>query len=105
MASDMIIRARMINGDTVEVKILMVHIMETGFRKDPGTKQLVPAHYITDVVIKLAGIPQVVVQCAGGISKNPFFGFRFKGAKAGEFVAVSAVDNKGIQYEHDAIIV
>ncbi|MEW6294331.1 MAG: thiosulfate oxidation carrier complex protein SoxZ, partial [Pseudomonadota bacterium] len=32
---------------------------------------------------------------AGSVSRNPVFGFKVKGAKAGDKVAVSWVDNKG----------
>jgi len=31
----------------------------------------------------------------GGVSKNPYLGFKVKGAKAGDKVAVSWVDNTG----------
>lgn len=105
MATDMIIRARLIENGITEVKILMVHVMETGTRKNPSTKQLIPAHYITDVEIKLNATPVVAIQCAGGISKNPFFGFRITGAKARDFIYVSAVDNKGNKLEHSSIVI
>ena len=48
MADPMRIRASM-SGDTVEVKILMRHDMETGQRKDASGK-VVPAHYIKTLV-------------------------------------------------------
>ena len=34
-------------------------------------------------------------QTGGSVSRNPVFGFKVKGAKAGDKVAVSWVDNKG----------
>ena len=48
MSDPMRIRA-VANGDKVEVKILMSHVMETGQRKD-ADGAVVPAHYIVKVV-------------------------------------------------------
>lgn len=105
MAGEMQIRARMIGGEIADVKVLISHEMEPGTRKDPKTKQLVPAHYITEVVATLNGTPVITAHWGGGISKNPFFGFKLNSAKAGDFVAISAVDNKGGKFEKNAIIV
>ena len=41
MSGEMQIRARMTGGDVVDVKILIAHVMETGTRKDPKTKNLI----------------------------------------------------------------
>lgn len=105
MAEQIQIRARMQGNEITEVKILLVHEMETGLRKDPKTKNLIPAHYIKDVVVTLNGKPVLQAQWSTGISKNPFLGLRLVGAKAGDFVAISAVDNLGKKYEHDAIVI
>lgn len=105
MAGEIQIRARMISSDVVEVKALFTHPMETGTRKDPKTKALIPAHNINHVTATLNGITVLIVQCSSGISKNPFFGFRVKGAKPGDFVALSAIDNLGVKFEHDAIVI
>lgn len=105
MAGQIQIRARMSGSDLVDVKILLSHDMETGTRKDPKTKNLIPAHYIKDATITLNGKPALEVQCAAGIAKNPFFGIKIKGAKPGDFVAISAVDNLGTKYEHNAIVI
>lgn len=104
MAGEMQIRARM-NGDVVDVKVLISHPMETGTRKDPKTKQLIPAHYITDVSATLNGTVVLTAHWGGGIAKNPFWGFRVRGGKPGDFVVISAVDNQGGKFEHDAIVI
>ena len=105
MAGQIQIRARMMSSDVADVKILLTHDMETGTRKDPKTKNTIPAHYIKDVTITLNSKPVMQVQCAAGISKNPFFGLRIKGAKSGDFVAINAVDDLGARYEHNAIVI
>ena len=94
MAEPMKIRATM-QGDVADVKVLMNHPMETGLRKDAKTGQLVPAHHINTVTAKINGATVLEGSMAGGVSKNPYLGFKVKGAKSGDTVEVSWVDNKG----------
>jgi sulfur-oxidizing protein SoxZ len=94
MAEPMRIRATMA-GDVADVKVLMNHPMETGLRKDAKTGQLVPAHYITDVTATVNGTKVLNAGLSGGISKNPYLGFKVKGPKAGDKVVVTWADNKG----------
>ena len=93
MADPMTIRAQM-KGDVCEVRVLMSHPMETGQRKDSDGKT-VPAHHIQTITVALNGKAVVSGQTGGSVSRNPVFGFKVKGAKAGDKVAVSWVDNKG----------
>jgi sulfur-oxidizing protein SoxZ len=93
MADAMKIRATL-KGEVTEVKVLMIHPMETGRRKnDFGDVE--PAHFIQLVTATLNGKPVLEAQWGTGISKNPYLTFRLKGAKAGDKVAVNWVDNKG----------
>ena len=105
MAGQMQIRARMIGGDVADVKVLITHVMETGQRKDPKTKNLVPAHFINSFIATLNGKVVLESQWGTGVAKNPFVGFKVKGAKPGDFIAVNAVDNTGATFEHNAIII
>ncbi len=103
MAEPMRIRATMA-GDAADVKVLMNHPMETGLRKDAKTGQLVPAHFITEVTATVNGTPVMKGGLSGGISKNPYLGFKVKGAKSGDKVTVSWVDNMGDKNSADATI-
>ena len=103
MAEPMRIRATMA-GDVADVKVLMNHPMETGLRKDAKTGQLVPAHYITDVTATVNGTQVLDAGLSGGISKNPYLGFKVKGPKNGDKVVVSWVDNKGDKNSAEATI-
>ncbi len=96
MADPMKIRATL-QGDLVEVKVLINHPMETGQRKDPESGSSVPLHFIQMVTATLNGMPVMEAQWSQAISKNPFLGFRIRGAKAGDCVAVAWSDNKGQQ--------
>lgn len=103
MAEPMRIRATMA-GDAADVKVLMNHPMETGLRKDAKTGQLVPAHYITEVTAAVNGTPVLKGGMSGGISKNPYLGFKVKGAKAGDKVTVNWVDNTGDKNSAEATV-
>ena len=103
MAEPMRIRATMA-GDVADVKVLMNHPMETGLRKDAKTGQLVPAHYITEVNASVNGTAVLQAGMSGGVSKNPYLGFKVKGAKAGDKVVVSWADNKGDKNSAEATI-
>jgi sulfur-oxidizing protein SoxZ len=105
MAGEMQIRARMINDDVADVKILLTHDMETGQRKDAKTNKIRPAHFINQLIATLNGNTVLTAQWGTGISKNPFLGFRVKGAKRGDFIAISAVDNLGAKFDHNAIVI
>jgi sulfur-oxidizing protein SoxZ len=103
MAEPMRIRATM-SGDVADVKVLMNHPMETGQRKDAKTGQLVPAHYISTVTASINGANVLNGGMSGGISKNPYLGFKVKGAKAGDKVVVNWVDNTGDKNTAEATI-
>ena len=103
MADAMKIRATM-EGDSANIKVLMNHPMETGQRKDAKTGQTVPAHYIQQVSAALNGKNVLDAQWGVAISKNPFLGFKVKGAKAGDKVTVNWADNKGEKSTAEATV-
>jgi sulfur-oxidizing protein SoxZ len=93
MAEAMRIRAQAA-GDKTTVRVLMSHEMETGQRKDAAGK-LIPAWFIQEVSATHNGKPVLTAQWGPSISKNPFMQFVVKGAKAGDKITISWVDNKG----------
>ena len=103
MAEPMKIRAT-IEGDVANVKVLMNHAMETGQRKDAKTGQLIAAHFIQTVTAQMNGKTVLEAQWSQAVSKNPFLGFKVKGAKAGDKVVVSWTDNKGDKNSAEAAV-
>ena len=93
MADPMKIRATA-QGDTVEVRVLMQHEMETGQRKDAQGKTI-PAWHIQQVTATANGKTVLSAQWGPAISKNPYLQFSLKGAKAGDKVSVRWLDNRG----------
>ncbi len=79
MSDPMRIRAQAQGGGAV-VRVLMSHEMETGQR------------------VVLSG------EWGTAIAKNPFTEFLVKGAKAGDKVAVSWVDNRGDKRSDEAVV-
>jgi sulfur-oxidizing protein SoxZ len=102
MADPMRIRAQA-SGDKATVRVLMSHEMETGQRKD-STGKVIPAWFIQEVSATLNGKTVMTAQWGPAVSKNPFLQFNLKGAKAGDKVAVSWVDNKGDKRTDEATV-
>jgi sulfur-oxidizing protein SoxZ len=93
MPDPMRIRATVKDG-VADVRVLMAHEMETGQRKDAAGK-IVPVWHITEVTASLNGKPVLVAHWGPAVSKNPYLQFKIRGAKAGDKIGVSWVDNKG----------
>jgi sulfur-oxidizing protein SoxZ len=94
MASKIKVKVKL-KGDIAEVKSLMMHPMETGARKDPDSGLTIPSHYITQLTFANNGEPVMVVNCSTAVSRDPYFSFSFSGAKPGDTLTVSWVDNTG----------
>lgn len=88
------LQARAQDGIT-QVKALIKHPMETGARKDRTTGDLIPAHFIQSVQCHYQDTLVMDATWSGGVSKNPYFSFSFKGGAAGETVSLSWTDNLG----------
>lgn len=106
MSDPMRIRAQLM-GDKVDVRVLVAHEMETGLRKDTDGK-IVPANYIQSVTATCNGKTVLSAQWGPSVSKNPTLAFKFAaaatGAKVGDKVTVSWVDNKGDKRSDEAAI-
>jgi sulfur-oxidizing protein SoxZ len=94
MASSTKIRAKL-KGDVTEVKALMTHPMDTGLAKDKKTGEVIPAHFIQEVVCKWKDQVVMTALWSGGVSKNPYLAFKFKGAAKGDTIELAWTDNKG----------
>jgi sulfur-oxidizing protein SoxZ len=83
-----------LKDDVTEVKMVINHPMETGRKKD-DFGQLIPAHFIRNLVVQLNGKPVFEAQFGTGIAKNPYLTFRIKGAKLGDKLETNWLDNLG----------
>jgi len=102
MGDPMRIRAQSA-GDKTTVRVLMSHEMETGQRRDPAGK-VVPAWFIQEVSAALNGKPVLAAQWGPSVAKNPFMQFVVRGAKAGDKISVTWLDNKGDKRTDEATV-
>ncbi len=102
MADPMRIRAQA-SGDKASVRVLMRHEMETGQRKDTAGKTI-PAWFIQEVVAQHNGKLVMNAQWGPSVSKDPYFQIFVKGAKVGDKITVTWVDNKGDKRTDEATV-
>ena len=102
MADPMKIRTRL-EGDVVQVRVLMSHVMETGQRKNPQG-ELIAAHFIKLVNVTYRDRTVLSAQWGPAVSRNPYLSFRFRGAAKGEKIRISWTDSKGDSRTDEATI-
>jgi sulfur-oxidizing protein SoxZ len=102
MAEPMRIRARLKEGVT-EVHVLMLHPMETGFRKDDAGRPI-SAHYITDVQISVQGRTVLSATLSRAVSQDPLLYFRFQGGRVDDTIRVDWIDTLGERRTDEAQI-
>ena len=90
-------------GDAADVKVLMSHPMETGQRKNEKG-ELVPVHFIQSVIATHNGKTVLDAQWSQAIARNPFLGFRVKGAKPGDKITISWIDTAGDKSSIDTTV-
>jgi sulfur-oxidizing protein SoxZ len=89
------IRVRAIAGSEVtEVQALIQHPMDSGFVKDADGK-LIPPHHIETVEFEAGGKTVFTALWGPAVSKDPFVKFSFKGAKKGDELKITWIDNEG----------
>jgi sulfur-oxidizing protein SoxZ len=72
-------------GDTVEVKTLISHNMETGTRRD-GSGNVIPRQIINRFTCEYAGTTVIDMELQPAISANPYVEFDVKVEQSGDFV-------------------
>lgn len=94
MSNSIKIRGAAKNG-VATIKVLIRHSMETGRSKDARTGQLIPAHFIKEVICKHQGKQVLEANWGAAVSKNPYLSFSIANAQAGEKISISWLDNQG----------
>ena len=94
--------ARAKRGDIIEIKALMSHIMETGFRHTPSG-EAVPRDIITNFVCRYNGAEVFRADFFPAISANPFISFFTAATDSGTF-EFQWTGDKGFQETASAAI-
>jgi len=92
-----------LQGEVADVRVLVSHPMETGMRKNERG-ELIPVHFVAMVTATHNGRKVFEAQWSQGIARNPPLGFRVRGAKLGDRIGVSWVDNKGEKGSIEAVV-
>ena len=103
MAEPMKIRATL-KGDVADIRVLVAHPMETGQRRD-AAGNLVPLHFIHSMTMMHNGNVVYDAQWSQAVSRNPVFAVRVKGAKVGDKIVATWVDNKNGKRSDEATVV
>ncbi len=90
-------------GDSVLIKALMKHPMETGQRKDKSGN-IIPAYHITEVTVKAGDKVLMTANYGPAVSKNPYTAVSVSGPKQGDTLTISWVDNKGKSEKTDVVV-
>ena len=89
-------RIRVVRKDDIaDVKMLIFHPMETGYRTHPATGEIVPKHFIQTLQATHNGTTVLEVEWSRSVSRNPFLHFRLTEAKTGDKIEISWKDNFG----------
>lgn len=72
-------------GEIVEIKALITHPMETGYRRD-NMGRAVPRHIIKHFTVAYGGEEVFAAELQPGIAANPFFAFTTVATETGDVV-------------------
>lgn len=81
-----------VDGDSLLIKALLTHPMETGQAESEDGERL-PAHYLVEVELLHNGVPVARVFTRTGVSPDPLFGWRLAGARRGDKIGLFWRDN------------
>lgn len=85
MASALInVPAKARRGDIIEIKALMSHIMETGYRRTPAG-EVIPRDIITSFSCRYNGVEVFRADLFPAIAANPFISFFTVATESGKF--------------------
>ena len=82
MTARMLVRPEARRGDLVEVRVLIQHPMETGFRYDSLGRQT-PRNVIHRLECRYAGVEVFRAEMGAGIAANPYLRFFVRARESG----------------------
>jgi sulfur-oxidizing protein SoxZ len=91
-------------GDVIEIKTLIQHPMEPGYRRD-ATGRAIPKHIITSLVVTYSGEEIFRAELSQGIAANPYLSFTTTAMESGELVFTWTDDLGGVTTERRTISV
>ena len=83
-AARLILPPRVAAGEVVMVRLLIQHVMETGYRQDMNGR-LIPRNVLRWVRCELGGAEVFSAEPSSGLSANPLFEFPVRARASGEW--------------------
>ena len=84
VAARLILPPRVAAGEVVMVRLLIQHVMETGYRQDMNGR-LIPRNVLRWVRCELGGVEVFSAEPSSGLSANPLFEFPTRARASGEW--------------------
>jgi len=84
-ATRIVLPAKARKGEVIEIKTLINHVMETGFRRD-SVGNAIPRDIITKFTCTYAGVEVFRMDLFTGVAANPFVAFTTIATETGELV-------------------
>ena len=91
-------------GDAVEIKALVRHPMETGYRVD-ATGQAIPRNILTQLTVTFNGQEIFRMEMHQGIAANPYLSIVMRAAESGELVFTWTGDEGAVIIERKMLTV
>ena len=82
-----------VKGDIIEIKTLIRHRMETGYRVD-ATGKKIPRDIVRRMRVSYAGTEIFVMDFTQGVAANPYVALAIRAERSGELVFVWEDDEK-----------
>ncbi len=93
------------NAGQIVFKAIVIHPMETGYRRDKKTGKKIPADFIENISVSIEGETLIEMQLGINISKNPFFAFDImQQLSSGQQLNISWTDNYGDQVSYESVL-
>lgn len=89
-------------GEVFTIKIVLDHIMETGYRRDISGKAI-PRNIVRSFVATLGGEEVIRVDLTQAVAANPYFGFRARTDVSAPLV-MTWEDDEGKKYREEVAI-
>ena len=90
-------------GDSIEIRVVIQHPMETGYRTDDvGTS--IPKNVINTLTCRYNGAEVFRAEMGSGISANPYLSFFIVAANSGE-LRFDWVDDRGVTGSERAAVI
>lgn len=72
-------------GEIIQIKTLIRHVMETGYRVDSVGKRI-PRHIVASLKVDYAGVEIFAMDFTQGVAANPYVAFHTRAVETGELV-------------------